>query len=152
KLLTDRSLIKKRLRVTAAGYGPTRQDKKAKVQVLRKFETVTVSGIGTVTGQTLLRETHSHGTIPGDSGGPIFTEVNGELFLWAVNSNGTVGEPGRVEPTVRHLDWIAKASADLDGSPIENPRLDFSAPTPTPTPTPSPAASPNPTESSNVTQ
>jgi hypothetical protein len=97
--------------IEVAGFGPT-LNAQANSYYLRQF---TYSQVQEVPGTSLvdLRSSSTTGTTKGDSGGPAFIKLGGQLFLWGVLSSGFSGVVAEYEDLRKHLDWIEKTANEL---------------------------------------
>jgi hypothetical protein len=73
--------------VTLAGYGESDpgQGGNNGAGILRKVD-VSIKNATYSQSEVLLDQTQGRGSCHGDSGGPAFVEMNGELYLWGVTS------------------------------------------------------------------
>lgn len=104
--------------VTLAGYGITSESGEG-AMFLRTTSKSFKSDISTTSTNVVISQSYN-GICSGDSGGPVFVEVGGQLKILGVNSIVT----GRTEETVCHgksvsmyapyyLDWIERQSPNL---------------------------------------
>lgn len=92
-ILSDSSALKNGTSVTLAGFGITRSEAAIKASgvndpvILRKVSVAVADAHFSETEATL-DQRHGKGGCHGDSGGPAYVEVNGQLMLWGVTSRG----------------------------------------------------------------
>ena len=121
KLLSDeKPLLKEGVEVIIAGFGLNSDVLQTNDGHLKKAKTHVLSPYGDV--ELVTDQSNGQSVCSGDSGGPAFIEVNGEIFQWGVASRVGNGENrkaycsgvavhGRVAPQAR---FITKGMAFLD--------------------------------------
>lgn len=72
--------------VTLAGYGITNAQTQAGAGTLRKVDVTLAKKLGKT--EEVLDQTDDAGACHGDSGGPAFVTVDGQLLLWGVTNRG----------------------------------------------------------------
>lgn len=120
--LASTSSLKKGYQVILAGYGLNRVSQNIFGEltgsgdgVLRKTK-VRIQNPRYSPTEIQLDQTRNTGACNGDSGGPAYLSVNGQLFLWGVTSRGTVGCHKDVIYTnaLAHSQWIQQHIQALD--------------------------------------
>ncbi len=100
-----------------AGYGITSSKTQQGAGTLRKVE-VTVEGPSGTT-EEMIQGTARKDMCSGDSGGPAFATVNGQLQVWGVTSRGDAkcSQGGIYTKITAYTDFINKAMSDLSAAP-----------------------------------
>jgi secreted trypsin-like serine protease len=104
--------------VTLAGYGITDAQSQAGAGTLRKVDVQFLRKLGTT--EEILNQADGEGACHGDSGGPAFVTVNGQLLLWGVTNRGypdnapddCVHESVYTRITA-YQDWVNQAAQQL---------------------------------------
>ena len=118
QILKDRSQLQNNAPVLLAGYGITDGVTHAGAGVLRSVQ-VTIENAAYSESEVLVAQHDKRGACHGDSGGPAYVRVNGQLFLWGVTNRG-VNDPNN-DCTVSaayadilfYQDWLQKTAAEL---------------------------------------
>lgn len=88
KILTDEALLSEGAEVIVAGFGINDDIKKTSDGKLKKAKTLVLGSYGN---ELLTDQSRGESICSGDSGGPAFLEVKGQLYVWGVASR--VGNP-----------------------------------------------------------
>ncbi len=86
-LLFNESGLTNGLTITVAGYGTAASGSSVGVGVLRKAN-VALKDVHWSAHEVLVDQTNGQGACHGDSGGPAYFEMNGQLYLFGVTSRG----------------------------------------------------------------
>lgn len=93
--------------------------------LLRKTS-VTIEDNKFAQSEILLNQTKGTGACHGDSGGPAYITVNGQLYLWGVTSRGErdpkndCSQYAVYTSTLFYKDWIAQVSNRMNGDGTDN--------------------------------
>jgi secreted trypsin-like serine protease len=87
-LLDPRTQLVAGEKVTIAGYGITssKDQTGSTAGTLRQVDVTLKGAYGTT--EEMIKDTKAKGSCNGDSGGPAFVTVNGQLYLWGATSRG----------------------------------------------------------------
>jgi secreted trypsin-like serine protease len=114
-LLDPRTQLVEGEKITIAGYGITSASDKtgATAGTLHQVE-VTLKGAYGKT-EEMIKDTKAKGSCNGDSGGPAFVTVNGQLYLWGATSRGaeTCAVSTIYTVITDYTDFISSAEAAL---------------------------------------
>lgn len=126
RLLGDASLLHTGQPVILAGYGLSDGIEQTGSGLLRSVE-VFVHDAYFSASEILVDQTQGKGACHGDSGGPAYLNVGGELFLWGVTSHtvqdpdGTCGGYAAYASVPHFAPWIQATAAKLNAmSPRSN--------------------------------
>jgi secreted trypsin-like serine protease len=116
KILTDASALKIDQPVTLAGYGTSDGVSKTGDGRLRFVETM-ISNTTFSSTEVLVDQSHGKGACHGDSGGPAYVKIDGQLYLWGITSRGvndinddcSVSSAYTVVPS--YLKWLERTAS-----------------------------------------
>lgn len=125
KFLPNKRNLKAGMEITVAGYGISDGVTGEGVGRLRSTK-VTISNLNYSTSEFLVDQTKGTGACHGDSGGPAYVEIKGELYLMGVTSRGVKDENNDCSQfsaftsTLYYKIWINRMATKLSKS-LVNP-------------------------------
>ncbi|MBK7890018.1 MAG: trypsin-like serine protease [Bdellovibrionales bacterium] len=131
KFLTDASLLKDGAPVMLAGFGASDvvqvRDPRTGRMVSDhqnagklRFVTTSIKKAEYTKSEVLVEQAHGKGACHGDSGGPAYTELNGELVVFGVTSRGvddpndTCGVSAAYTNVAYYANWVVRTAKDLN--------------------------------------
>lgn len=119
KVLNDRNLLRKGAAVTLAGYGISDGVKKVGSGVLR-YTRVKIADSKFSGTEVMLDQRNGRGACHGDSGGPAYINIGGQLYLWGVTSRGVndpadnCGQFSAYTNILAHLSWMSEVVTKMN--------------------------------------
>jgi hypothetical protein len=118
QILNDKAALQNGTVVTLAGYGISDGAAHTGGGNLR-YTDVKIQNASYSESEVLVAQTEGKGACHGDSGGPAYVRVNGQLMLWGVTNRG-VNDPkndcsvsAAYANILYHTEWLKETSAEL---------------------------------------
>lgn len=116
-ILTQNQYLQNKALVLVAGYGVSNGVTKQGAGTLRQSVT-NIENINHSLSEALLNQKNGKGACNGDSGGPAFISINGQIFLWGVFLGGAhqpdnCNNESIVTKISFHYKWIAESTKQL---------------------------------------
>jgi secreted trypsin-like serine protease len=122
QILNDKSALQNGTVVTLAGYGISDGVAHTGAGNLR-YTDVKIQNAAYSESEVLVSQTEGKGACHGDSGGPAYVRVNGQLMLWGVTNRG-VNDPkndcsvsAAYANILAHTDWLKETATELLKAP-----------------------------------
>lgn len=118
QLLKDRSQLRNGAPVLLAGYGITDGVSHAGAGVLRSVQ-ITIEDANYSESEVLVAQHDKRGACHGDSGGPAYVRVDGQLYLWGVTNRGVNDPNNDCTSSAAYADilfyqnWLQKTAGEL---------------------------------------
>ena len=118
QILADASALQDDTTVILAGYGQSNGVEHDGGGILRSVE-VRIQNANYTESEVLLNQTEGKGACHGDSGGPAYVRVNGQLMLWGVTNRGVndpqnhCSEQSAYASIPYYKEWLQATAHDL---------------------------------------